>query len=144
MRQFTSFAIGLVFGFGLILTGMYSPDIIIAGLKIGAATFKINLYLTFSIALITTFVFFQMRHWIKKPLLNVCYDLPSQNKITRQLVLGALLFGMGWGISGICPGPNVVGLGMISWLFYWIHFAGIIVGYLLAHQLILKFFSKAA
>lgn len=51
MKSIVSLIGGLIFGFGLILTGMYSPDIVISGLKIGAETFKINLYVTFGTAL---------------------------------------------------------------------------------------------
>ena len=117
MKSLISLIAGLIFGLGLILTGMYSPDIIISGLKIGAATFKINLYLTFVTALLVTFLLFQLRKWLVKPLLNACYELPTKEKIDWQLILGATVFGVGWGISGICPGPNIVGLGIFSWPF---------------------------
>ncbi|HHT0592750.1 TPA: DUF6691 family protein [Legionella anisa] len=129
---------GLMFGLGLILTGMYSPDIIIAGLKIGADTFQINLYVTFFMALWVTFLLFQLRKWLTKPLLNNCYELPTKEKIDWQLVLGAAAFGVGWGVTGICPGPNIVGLGIFSWPLYWINFAGIIIGFLLTRFFILK------
>lgn len=138
MKSVISLIAGLVFGLGLILTGMYSPDIIISGLKIGAQTFKINLYLTFLIALLVTFSLFQLRKWLAKPLLNACYELPTKEKIDWQLIIGAAAFGVGWGITGICPGPNIVGLGIFAWPFYWINFAGIISGFLLTRSLILK------
>ncbi|MCE0723021.1 DUF6691 family protein [Legionella resiliens] len=137
MNPLISLIAGLIFGLGLILTGMYSPDIIIAGLKIGADTFKINLYVTFLIALLVTFLLFQLRKWLAKPLLNNCYELPTKEKIDWQLILGAAVFGLGWGINGLCPGPSIVGLGIFSWPFYWINFAGIIIGFLLT-----RFFIK--
>ncbi|KTD72714.1 DUF6691 family protein [Legionella tucsonensis] len=138
MNSLISLIAGLIFGLGLILTGMYSPDIIIAGLKIGADTFKINLYVTFFMALLVTFLLFQLRKWLTKPLLSNCYELPTKEKIDWQLILGATAFGVGWGITGICPGPNVVGLGIFSWPFYWINFAGIIIGFLLTRFFVLK------
>lgn len=138
MNSLIALIAGLIFGLGLILTGMYSPDIIIAGLKIGADTFKINLYVTFFMALLVTFLLFQLRKWLTKPLLNSCYKLPTKEKIDWQLILGAAAFGVGWGITGICPGPNIVGLGIFSWSLYWINFAGIIIGFLLTRFLILK------
>lgn len=131
MTSIISLISGLIFGLGLILTGMYSPDIIISGLKIGAPTFKINLYITFTTALLVTFILFQLRTWLVKPLLKKCYELPTKEKIDWQLIIGAAAFGVGWGITGICPGPNIVGLGIFSWPFYWINFAGIIIGFLL-------------
>jgi uncharacterized membrane protein YedE/YeeE len=138
MKSIISLIAGLIFGLGLILTGMYSPDIIIAGLKVGAPTFKINLYVTFFMALSVTFLLFQLRKWLDKPLLNKCYELPTKEKIDWQLILGAAAFGVGWGITGICPGPNIVGLGIFSWPLYWISFTGIIIGFLLTRPLVLK------
>jgi uncharacterized membrane protein YedE/YeeE len=139
MKKLISLFTGLTFGAGLILTGMYSPDIIIAGLKIGADTFRINLYLTFITALLVTFLLFQLRRWLVKPLLSTHYELPTQNQIDWKLIGGALLFGVGWGISGICPGPNIVGLGISSWPLYWINFAGIIIGFLITRYCTLRF-----
>ncbi|MCC5013836.1 DUF6691 family protein [Legionella sp. 31fI33] len=138
MKSIISLVAGLIFGLGLILTGMYSPDIIISGLRIGAETFKINLYVTFLSALLVTFLLFQLRKWLAKPLLNKCYELPTREKIDWQLILGAAAFGVGWGMTGICPGPNMVGLGIFSWPFYWINFAGILIGFFLTRRLVLK------
>lgn len=138
MKSIISLITGLIFGSGLILTGMYSPDIIISGLKVGAPTFKINLYVTFFTALLVTFMLFQLRKRLSRPLLNQCYELPVKEKIDWQLVLGAVVFGVGWGITGICPGPNIVGLGIVSWPLYWINFAGIIIGFLFTRSLVLK------
>lgn len=136
MQGFTSLIIGLIFGSGLILTGMYSPDIIISGLKLGANSFKANLYITFITAFLVTFLLFQLRRWLRKPLMCACYELPAQDNIDWQLIVGAILFGLGWGLTGICPGPNVVGLGIYSWPFYWINFTGLITGFLLMRYFI--------
>lgn len=87
MSSLIALIAGLIFGLGLILTGMYSPDIIIAGLKIGADTFKINLYVTFFMALLVTFLLFQLRKWLTKPLLNSCYELPTKEKLIGSLFL---------------------------------------------------------
>lgn len=138
MKPIISLVAGLIFGVGLILTGMYSPDIIISGLKIGAETFKLNLYLTFLTALLVTFILFQLRKRLAKPLLSKCFDLPTKEKIDWQLIFGAGIFGLGWGITGICPGPNIVGLGIFSWPFYWINFAGIIIGFLLTRAIVVR------
>lgn len=138
MKQLISFALGLLFGLGLILTGMYSPDVILSGLKIGAETFSLDLYVTFTFALLTTFLIFQLKRFVQKPITNSSYQLPTKANIDWQLVIGATLFGIGWGMSGICPGPNVVGLGTLIWPLYWINFAGIIIGYILAKNFIIN------
>lgn len=138
MKGLISLISGLIFGLGLILTGMYSPDVIISGLKIGARTFQINLYVTFFTALVVTFLLFQIRKWLVKPLMNDCYQLPTQENIDWKLIAGATIFGLGWGLAGICPGPNIVGLGILKWPLYWINFAGIITGFLFMRYFITK------
>lgn len=137
MKHIFSFFAGLVFGLGLLLTGMYSMDIVLAGLKIGASTFKINLYLTFVSALVVTFLLYQLRHYLKTPLSHSCYVLPTVSQLDWRLITGAVLFGIGWGIAGLCPGPNIVGLGIYSWPVYWINFSGMIVGFVLV-KIVLK------
>ncbi len=117
---------------------MYSPDIILSGLKIGADTFQLNLYVTFISALFVTFVLFQVRRILEKPVLNACYDLPTSVAIDWKLIVGATLFGVGWGITGLCPGPNIVGLGIISWPIYWLNFLGMVIGFLGTRYLIVK------
>lgn len=138
MSAIVSLIAGLLFGFGLILSGMYSPDTIISGLKLGSSTFKMDLYVTFTSALLTTFFIYQLRKRMIKPILNKCYDLPAKEKIDWQLILGAVAFGLGWGITGICPGPNIVGLGIFSWPLYWLSFSGLIIGFTIVKLLGLK------
>lgn len=137
MKSIISLFAGLLFGFGLLLTGMYNPDVILSGLKIGASTFSWTLYLTFAIAFCVTFAVYQLRRIIVKPLTCDSYQLPLKNEITWQLIVGASLFGIGWGVCGICPGPNIVGLGMLHPPFYWVNFVGIILGFLAMKWLVL-------
>jgi len=136
MKHLVSLLSGLFFGFGLILTGMYSPDIVIAGLKIGASTFKYNLLITFIIALFVTSIFFQLKRKLTKPLMSNCYELPTNTTINWRLIVGAIFFGIGWGMTGICPGPNIVGLGLFGFDFYWINFIGMIIGFFIGAKLI--------
>lgn len=132
MKNILSAMLGLLFGTGLCISGMYSPDIILSGLKIGAASFCLDLYATFSSALLVTAAFYSLRKWISKPLCDNHYDLTSSQHIDKQLIVGSGLFGIGWGVSGLCPGPNIVGLGLWPWPFYWWSFIGIMLGYIIA------------
>jgi len=140
MKSILSAVLGLLFGTGLLLSGMYSPDIILSGLKIGAETFRLDLYATFASALLVTAIFYQLRKWLARPLCDSRYDLPSSQNIDIRLVVGAALFGIGWGISGLCPGPNIVGMGLWQWSFYWLSFIGMMFGYIIADLHI--FYSK--
>lgn len=129
MKFIINFTLGACFGIGLILTGMYSPDVILSGLKIGATSFSWNLYVTFACALVVSFLIYRVRYLLAKPWFANAFQLPTKNKLDWQLYLGALIFGLGWGISGICPGPNVVGLGLLAYPFYWLNFIFILFGF---------------
>jgi uncharacterized membrane protein YedE/YeeE len=54
-----------------------------------------------------------LRKRLQKPFADAHFDLPGTTKIDRRLALGAVLFGMGWGISGLCPGPALADLGIV-------------------------------
>lgn len=119
---------GLIFGVGLIVSGMIYPATIINGLRLGSAAFNPALLITFISALLMTWLIYFFAFRRTKPLLAESRHLPSSNKIDAPLIVGALVFGIGWGITGLCPGPNIVGLMFWPYAFYWISFAGILLG----------------
>ncbi|MGB4674258.1 MAG: DUF6691 family protein [Azovibrio sp.] len=101
---------GLIFGLGLLLSGMSNPAKVLGFLDIGGA-WDPSLAFTMAGAISVAMpCFFWARHhsrtWLGLPL-----ELPARTGVDRKLVLGSVLFGIGWGLSGICPGPALVGLG---------------------------------
>jgi uncharacterized membrane protein YedE/YeeE len=70
---------------------------------------------------------------MKKPLLAVSFCIPENRVIERRLVLGAALFGVGWGLVGLCPGPAIAGLAFGMWQ-PWI-FVGAMLGGMLIHRI---------
>lgn len=104
---------GLIFGLGLLLSGLANPAKVLAFLDL-AGRWDPSLALVMAGAIgvsVLPFLFAQRRN---TSLLGLPMHLPTTRVIDRRLVLGSLLFGIGWGLAGICPGPALVLLGMGS------------------------------
>ena len=111
MLALTSLLAGLVFGFGLILSGMANPAKVLSFLDLfGRWDPSLSLVMGGAVAVASTVFFLARRRTIS--LLGAAMKLPTAKDIDRRLVGGSLLFGVGWGIAGFCPGPALVALGM--------------------------------
>lgn len=114
---------GLVFGFGLLLSGMADPAKVLGFLDLaGAWDPSLALVMAGAIAVgLPSFAAAQARvRRGRGALLGGPLQLPTARQVDRRLVGGSLLFGIGWGLAGFCPGPGLVGLGMgepKAWLF---------------------------
>ena len=111
MYVFTSLLAGLVFGFGLILSGMANPANVLGFLDL-AGRWNPSLALVMAGAITVGFIAFALAKRRTLSFLGADMKLPSDGHIDRRLVVGGLLFGIGWGIAGFCPGPALVALGM--------------------------------
>lgn len=105
-HNLASLLAGLVFGFGLALSGMTHPEKVLAFLDVTGA-WDASLLFVLGGAVGVTFVAFRFILRRKKPLLADKFYFTEENKIDSSLILGASLFGIGWGISGYCPGPAI-------------------------------------
>ncbi len=110
MNAVFSFFAGLVFGIGLIVSGMSDPAKVLGFLDI-AGKWDPSLALVMGGAIAVGLVAFALAKrrqtsWLGLPML-----LPVARHIDRRLVMGSLLFGVGWGVAGICPGPALVLVG---------------------------------
>ena len=105
-----SFVAGLVFGVGLIVSGMANPAKVIGFLDLtGAWDPSLAFVMAGAIAVaIGTFALARRR---THALLGAPMHLPTARDIDRRLILGSLAFGVGWGLTGFCPGPALVALG---------------------------------
>jgi hypothetical protein len=111
MLAFTSLLSGLVFGFGLILSGMANPAKVLGFLDLyGLWDPSLAFVMAGAIAVAGTVFFLTRRRTLS--LLGATMKLPTAKGIDRRLVAGSLLFGAGWGVAGFCPGPALVALGM--------------------------------
>ena len=111
MPAITSLLAGLVFGLGLILSGMADPAKVLGFLDLAGA-WDPSLALVMAGAIAVGLVAFTLAKRRERSLLGLEMQLPQGSRIDRRLVGGGLLFGIGWGIAGFCPGPALVALGM--------------------------------
>jgi uncharacterized membrane protein YedE/YeeE len=105
---------GLVFGLGLIVSGMANPAKVLGFLDL-AGRWDPSLALVMGGAIGVGLVGFAVARQRHLSFLGLEMKLPSARQIDRRLVGGSVLFGIGWGIAGFCPGPALVALGMGEW-----------------------------
>ncbi|HTH17847.1 MAG TPA: DUF6691 family protein [Magnetospirillum sp.] len=103
----SAFASGLLFGVGLILSGMADPAIVLGFFDV-AGSWNPTLAFVMAGGLATTFVGYRLVLKRKAPLCAEAFQLPTSQVIDGRLVGGAVLFGLGWGVAGYCPGPALV------------------------------------
>ncbi|WP_295623562.1 DUF6691 family protein [uncultured Nitrosomonas sp.] len=101
---------GIVFGLGIILSGMVNPAIVLAFLDV-AGRWDPSLAWVMASAVAVGFVAFAIAKKRKKSYLGGSMKIPGVTKIDARLILGGIVFGIGWGIAGICPGPALVLVG---------------------------------
>ena len=110
MSTFFAFFAGLVFGIGLLVSGMTDPGKVLGFLDL-AGNWDPSLALVMVGAIAVGLVAFALAKQRALSLLGLPMQLPTARQIDRRLVLGSLTFGIGWGGAGICPGPALVLLG---------------------------------
>ena len=103
-----SFGIGVIFGYGLIESGMLQRHIVIDFLTAGKNWNPQLIFVLGSAVGINFFTFNFILKKISKPRFKEIYDLPMNKIVDNKLCIGASIFGMGWGLAGICPGPAVL------------------------------------
>ena len=108
---FTSLLAGLVFGLGLIVSGMANPAKVLGFLDLAGA-WDPSLAFVMAGAIAVAAVTFALAKRRTVSLLGTDMRLPNSRDIDRRLVIGSVLFGIGWGVAGFCPGPGLVALGM--------------------------------
>ena len=111
MNVIASLAAGLVFGIGLIVSGMANPAKVLGFLDLAGA-WDPSLALVMAGAIAVGLPAFAWARRRTTSLLGTPMNLPSSTAIDRRLLGGSLLFGVGWGLAGFCPGPALVALGM--------------------------------
>lgn len=108
-----SFLVGLVFGLGLIVSGLANPAKVLAFLDL-AGPWDPSLMLVMGGAVLVAMPFFELARRRPASWLGLPLHLPARRAVESRLVVGSLVFGVGWGLVGFCPGPAVVALGMLN------------------------------
>jgi uncharacterized protein len=106
----TAFGIGALFAAGLAVSGMTQPSKIIGFLDV-FGRWDASLMFVMVGAIAVHFTAYRLILRRKAPLFETKFHLPTRRDIDLRLVLGAALFGIGWGLGGFCPGPGLVALG---------------------------------
>lgn len=110
MKNLLTLFAGLTFGFGLIISGMSNPNKVINFLDI-TGNWDPSLALVMLGAIPLAFLGFRWIETSHKTIFNEELHLPGKDNFNPSLLLGSLLFGVGWAITGFCPGPALVALG---------------------------------
>lgn len=109
MKNLLGLISGLIFSLGLVLSGMINPNKVTGFLDI-FGEWDFSLALVMGGAVVFNLVSYRFIFKKTHPIFNQKFDLPSKSSIDLRLVIGASLFGVGWGLIGICPGPALVNL----------------------------------
>lgn len=108
MRILVGLMAGMIFGIGLIVSGMTNPSKVIGFLDL-FGNWDYSLAFVMGGAVLVNLIFFKLI-LKKKPVLDSSHSLPLKTDIDKSLIFGSILFGVGWGLAGICPGPGIVNL----------------------------------
>lgn len=111
MRELASLACGLIFGIGLIVSGMSNPAKVLNFLDF-AGTWDPSLLFVMAAAVVVTFIGFRLVHTQPRPLFADRFHVPTALDIDMPLIAGSVCFGLGWGLGGFCPGPAVTSIAL--------------------------------
>lgn len=100
---------GLLFGIGLTLSDMINPQRVLGFLDV-AGSWDPTLAFVMGGALLVTFPAFQLVKKVGKPVCAAQFQIPTNKVIDSKLVTGSAMFGIGWGLVGLCPGPAIAAL----------------------------------
>ena len=114
LKNIIGLVAGLVFGCGLLISGMTDPAKVLGFLDVFGA-WDISLALVMGGALIPAVIGVWLARRRQVSWAGEAIELPSKRTVTKPLIIGAMLFGIGWGLVGICPGPAWVLLGTGQW-----------------------------
>lgn len=114
-RLLAVLAAGVLFGFGLALSTMVQPEVVLSFLRFA----DFGLMLVMGGAVVVTLLAYKLLpRVLKQPLLGGHFHLHVAH-MNRDTVMGAAVFGIGWGLCGVCPGPAIAGLGTGNWDLLW-------------------------
>jgi len=133
MKALAGYLAGLLFGLGLAISGMTDPARVIGFLDVAGA-WDPTLVFVLGGAVITTFIGYRVVWRRRAPLFEPRFQLPTRRDLDARLLGGAALFGIGWALSGYCPGPAVASLPGLNWPLA-VFLVTLVLGWWLARRL---------
>lgn len=113
MRFLINLGIGLIFGVGLVISGMSDPAKVLNFLDL-TGTWDPSLAFVMGGAVAVTFIGYRLVWRQPAPLAAPRFDVPIRTDIDSKILLGPAIFGLGWGLSGFCPGPALTAIGLAA------------------------------
>ena len=135
-RMIGALVAGMLFGVGLAVSGMVNPAKVVGFLDVAGGERDPTLIFVMGGALLVTVPAYRVILKRPRPILADEFALPDKSALDRRLLGGATLFGVGWGLSGFCPGPAVVA--MVTGLLPVFAFVGAMVGGIAIHAWIFE------
>lgn len=114
MNKLLALASGVLFSLGLGVSGMLDPAKVLGFLDL-SSHWDPTLALVMGGAVLVAFPAFRWARHARRPLLASGFELPNRRRIDWRLVTGAAIFGLGWGLAGLCPGPAIADLASLEW-----------------------------
>lgn len=133
-RLIAALVAGLLFGAGLALSDMINPARVLAFLDV-AGRWDPSLAFVMGGALIPSALAYAAVRRMERPILGGDFKIPPNSAIEPRLIVGAALFGIGWGLAGFCPGPAIAALAFGAWQV-WLFVAAMLAGMLLHRQIL--------
>ena len=114
LKTLPALVVGVIFGAGLALSEMVNPARVEAFLDVTGA-WDPTLGIVMGAAILPSAFSYMIRRRLERPLLETRFFVPEKRTLDRQLLFGAALFGVGWGLVGFCPGPALAALVLGAW-----------------------------
>ena len=111
MSFLVNLALGLLFGIGLVVSGMADPAKVLNFLDL-FGTWDPSLAFVMGGAVFVAFVGYRLVLTRERPIIGSTFHLPTRNDIDARVVAGPAIFGIGWGLGGFCPGPALTAIGL--------------------------------
>lgn len=129
-----SLATGIIFGAGLALSDMINPARVLGFLDL-AGNWDPSLAFVMGGAIIPMVIAYALSRRMRTPLFDQSFFIPENRVLDSRLLIGAALFGIGWGLVGLCPGPAIAGLVLGMWQ-PWLFVAAMLGGMVIHRQLL--------
>ena len=113
MNKLASLVCGIIFGIGLVISEMINPEKVLGFLNIFRDWDPSLAFVMIGALIISTPIF----HLFKKndkPLFSSNFSITTNKEIDKKLIIGSILFGTGWGLIGLCPGPAITSLALLN------------------------------
>ena len=131
-RVIVAVVAGILFGTGLVISDMINPARVLAFLDV-AGDWDPSLAFVMGGALIPSAIAYRIKARRQAPVFDVSFHIPENRKLDRKLIAGSALFGLGWGLVGLCPGPAFAGLALGRWEI--VLFVAAMIGGMAIHRL---------